>query len=63
MLCIYNWCRHTRNKGTCSSSSISEGLAQGSVTRFEVVTVNSVEAVMVAVVEQLVSVSIETDIV
>jgi len=52
---------YTGTKGTCSASSCTVGLAQGSVTGFKDVTVNSVEALMTALAQQPVSVAIEAD--
>ena len=52
---------YTGTKGTCSSSSCTVGLALGSVTGFKDVTVNRVEALMDALVQQAVSIAIEAD--
>ena len=52
---------YTGTKGTYSSSSCTVGLALGSVTGFKDVTVNSVEALMDALVQQPVSIAIEAD--
>jgi C1A family cysteine protease len=60
-ICTESSYSYTGTKGTCSSSSCTVGLALGSVTGFKDVTVNSVEALMDALVQQPVSVAIEAD--
>jgi len=60
-MCTEESYSNTRTKGTCSASSWTDGLAQGSVTGFKDVTVNSVEALMTALAQQSVSVAIEAD--
>ena len=52
---------YTGNKSRCSTSSCTVGLAQGSVTGFEDVNVNSVEGLMTALTQPSVSVTIDTD--
>jgi len=60
-MCTEESYSYTGTKGTCSASSCTVGLAQGSVTGFKDVTVNSVEALMTALAQQPVSVAIEAD--
>ena len=60
-ICTVSSYSYTGTKGTCSSSSCTVGLALGSVTGIKDVTVNSVEALIGALVQQPVSVAIEAD--
>ena len=52
---------YTGTKGMCSTSSSTAKLAQGCVTGFKDVIVNSVEALVSALTQQLVSVVSEAD--
>ena len=52
-MCTADSYSYTGNKDTCSTSNHTAGLAQGSVTEFKVVTINSVKALMTALCQSV----------
>ena len=60
-ICTADSYSYTGNKDTCSTSNYTVGLAQGNVTDFKVVTINSVKVLMTAMVLPAVPIGFETD--